>query len=104
MIKRMIKGCPTLSDAKASKELQGSWMIKAHPTENRMPRRSPPGPLPHEAEVGHQHRSPLVEPHVVVPVVTVDQLAGQPSDQPGPGRRERRQAPVRPPQAGVHAA
>jgi hypothetical protein len=104
MIKRMIKGPSDRIDAKASKGLQDSRRIKAHPTNNRMPRRSAPGPLPHEVEVGHQHRSPLAEPHVVVAVVTVDQLAGQPSDQPGPGRRARRQAPVRSPHAGVHAA
>ena len=43
------------------------------------------GPLAHEVEIAHQHRPAVAEQHVVVPEVTVDQLAGQPGDQPGLG-------------------
>jgi hypothetical protein len=40
MIKRMIKGHPTESMPRQARESQGSRMIKAHPRENRMPRRA----------------------------------------------------------------
>ena len=40
MIKQMIKGHPTESLPRQARESQGSWMIKAHPTENRMARQA----------------------------------------------------------------
>jgi len=46
MIKRMIKGHPTRSMPRQARESLGLTMIKAHPTESRMPRRALSGYRP----------------------------------------------------------